>query len=458
MLNQEGWSLLILILLLLLEMGLGFAKMGRERLMAQQLQHSSDGLRASAGVLLRCIGVLVLAVIPAAAYRGGAVGLGMALSVSAGLVVLLTVLVPGLRKRNAQALTLPEALGKTRGVRAVYAVLSGLQALILASGACTLAARLLAGVFSLHYTIALGACAALILLLTALCGAQSREKMDGVSSGLLILTMLGIFGAVLVKGADAFDNLKLIQEDAVQMLALDIPSDLFWGVSALGLMLPAQRLFGENTKQHRRTGAIAGGCAAALMLISALIGWLGQAVDASLVGQTAAETVLMQTTLSIGLPVPVSAALLAVMVVVLLLFAQDALHMLGLWVSWDLVQPTAQEMRERPLLRWALAVSLAGAFAAFGLGWNANIPIRTYALAGLLSGSVLAPGLLLNLLGRKVNPLGTYCGLGLGMLMAIVWLLVPQLRQMDMLGALPCAGLSVLLQLFVREKTPESAE
>ena len=54
--------------------------------------------------------------------------------------------------------------------------------------------------------------------------------------------------------------------------------------------------------------------------------------------------------------------------------------------------------------------------------------------------------------GRAVHPLGAYCGLGLGTLMAAVWLAVPLLRETGMLGAIPCAGLSLLLQLFVREK------
>ena len=38
--------------------------------------------------------------------------------------------------------------------------------------------------------------------------------------------------------------------------------------------------------------------------------------------------------------------------------------------------------------------------------------------------------------------------------MAVVWMAVPQLRSMGMLGAVPCAGLSLLLQLCVREKRP----
>ena len=38
--------------------------------------------------------------------------------------------------------------------------------------------------------------------------------------------------------------------------------------------------------------------------------------------------------------------------------------------------------------------------------------------------------------------------------MAAVWLAVPLLRETGMLGAIPCAGLSLLLQLFVREKPP----
>ena len=457
MLNQEGWSLLLILVMLLAALGLGLARMGQERNMAQCLRAGGGSACTAVGAVLRCAGPLLLAVIPGAIYRAGIARAGVALSGAAGYAVLLAVLAPRLRWKNADALTLPELAAKEKGVRALWASLCAVQALLMAGGALTMTARILAGVFSLHYTIALAACAGICLLITALCGALSRLRMDWLQCALLVALLVGLpVTAVLL-----FDGTKAallgglaVQETGAQ-LGLGIASDALWCVGILGLALPIQRVLGATDDKSARRGGIAGGILAALLvLLAAFAGLLGRSVDAGLSGLAASETVLMQMAEGTALPLPLGALFIGALVTTLLLTAQDALRALGGWVSWDVVGSLTGQTRERPLMRIQLAVALAAGLAAFALGLSASVPLEWFALGACLLGAVLMPGLMLRACGRAVHPLGAYCGLGLGTLMAAVWLAVPLLRETGMLGAIPCAGLSLLLQLFVREKPP----
>ena len=430
MLNQEGWSLLLILVMLLAALGLGLARMGRERNMAQCLRAGGGSACTAVGAVLRCAGPLLLAVIPGAIYRAGIARAGVALSGAAGYAVLLAVLAPRLRWKNADALTLPELAAKEKGVRALWASLCAVQVLLIAGGALTMTARILAGVFSLHYTIALAACAGICLLITALCGAQSRLRMDWLQCALLVALLVGLpVTAVLL-----FDGTKAallgglaVQETGAQ-LGLGIASDALWCVGILGLALPIQRVLGATDDKSARRGGIAGGILAALLvMLAAFAGLLGRSVDAGLSGLAASETVLMQMAEGTALPLPLGALFIG---------------------AGSLTGQT----RERPLMRIQLAVALAAGLAAFALGLSASVPLEWFALGACLLGAVLMPGLMLRACGRAVHPLGAYCGLGLGTLMAAVWLAVPLLRETGMLGAIPCAGLSLLLQLFVREK------
>lgn len=455
MLNQEGWSLLFILIMVLVALGLGLARMGRERAMAQNLCAGGGAADTAMGSVLRCAGPLLLAVIPGAVYRGGFARAGIAVSVAAGYAVLLAVLAPALRRRNGTALTLPEAVARQKGARVLWAALSAMQALLVAGGALSMTARILAGVFSLHYTIALAACTGLCLLLTVLCGPQSRLRMDRWQGAMLMLLLVGLPAAAVV----LFDGTKAavlgglaVRETGVQ-LGLGIASDALWGIGVLGLALPAQRVLGAETDAGARRGGIAAGIAiVVLTLLAALSGLLGRSVDAQLETVSAAETVLMQMAEGAALPQPVGALFVGALVTTLLLAAQDALRALGGWVSWDVVASLSGQTQEKPLLCVQLGAAMASGLAAFALGLSATAPLEWFALGACLVGSVLAPGMALSAVGRSIHPLGAYCGLGLGTLMAIVWMAIPQLREMGMLGAVPCAGLSLLLQLCVREK------
>ena len=457
MLNQEGWSLLFILIMVLAALGLGLAQMGREKDMAQSLRASGGAADTAVGAVLRCAGPLLLAVIPGAVYRGGFARAGVAVSAAVGYAVLLAVLAPALRRRDGAALTLPELAAEEKGVRALWAALCSVQALLVAGGALAMTVRILAGVFSLHYTIALAACAGLCLLLTALCGPQSRLRMDRLQGALLVLLLVGLpaAAAVLFDGTKAAVLSGLALQESGAQLGLGVASDALWCVGILGLALPAQRVLGaENARSARRCGIAGGLLAAALVLLAAFAGLLGRSVDAELSGLTASETVLMQMAEGAALPQPVSALFVGALVTTLLLTAQDALRALGGWVSWDVVGNLSGQTRERPLLRVQLGAALAAGLAAFALGLSATVPLEWFALGACLLGAVLLPGLALRACGRKAHPLGAACGLGLGTLMAVVWMAVPQLRDMGMLGAVPCAGLSLLLQLCVREKRP----
>lgn len=461
MLNQEGWSLLLNLILVLAALGLGLAQMGRERNMAQSLRGGGGAADTAVGAVLRCAGPLLLAVIPGAVYRGGFARAGIAVSAAAGYAVQLAVLTPALRRRSGATLTLPELAAEERGVRALWAALCSAQALLVAGGALAMAARLLAGVFSLHSTIALAACAGLCLLLTALCGPQSRLRMDRLQGALLVGLLVGLpaAAAVLFDGTKAAVLGGLALQERGAQLGLGIASDALWCVGILGLALPVQRVLGaENERSARRAGIAGGVLAAALTALAALAGLLGRSVDAELTGLAAAETVLMQMAQGAALPQPVSALFVGALTTTLLLTAQDALRALGGWVSWDVVGSLSGQTRERPLMRIQLGAAMAAVLAAFALGLSATVPLEWFALGACLVGAVLAPGLVLRACGRRVHPLGATCGLGLGALMAVVWMAVPQLRGMGMLGAVPCAGLSLLLQLCVREKRPDAKQ
>ena len=60
MLNQEGWSLLFILIMVLAALGLGLAQMGREKDMAQSLRASGGAADTAVGAVLRCAGPLLL--------------------------------------------------------------------------------------------------------------------------------------------------------------------------------------------------------------------------------------------------------------------------------------------------------------------------------------------------------------------------------------------------------------
>ncbi len=457
MLNEEGWSLLFILLGLLALLGAGFAGMGRERSMEHRLRVDGGALGTAAGIVLRSCGVVLLAVLPGTVYLFGLARMGMALSLMAGLIALLFFLLPRLRRVCPQARTLPQVFEGNKLARMALASVLLMSLMALAAGALSLLARVFASVFSLHYGIALAAAAAMGILLSLLCGTDAMRRMEWVQAFLTLFGLVAVpVTAALIGGrqdqalqtmlAGAFERMQ-----SGRPLALDLLSDALWGVGALGLASLSQRVFSVRKERAARVGGRIGGAITALMvLLAAASGLVGRMVDDGLAGQTAAETVFLQAAGNEALAVPVQALLITAMVTALLLFFVDALRTAGSLSAWDIAQPLWGETRERPLLFSANAAAVLMGLAAFLLALNANVPLLRYACAGFLFAAVAGVCLLSRALGKKSGK-GAWRGLAAGTIMAAVWLVLPWTREMDMIGVLPCAACALAAQWTARE-------
>ena len=443
-------------------LGTGYIFMGREKTMAGRLRSGGGAADTAMGLTVRAAGFALLGVIPGGLYLGGASRIVQAVSLCAGLSVLLCWMLPKLRAQEPGALTAAEICAKDRFARIGLGAVEILSLLSLAAGALAMAARVLASVFSLHTTIALGAAALLSLMLALLCGAAARKNMDRLGMALAAGTVIAAF----VLAQMAFDPVELpLAELLAPKSAQNAPawtttaSDALWGVGAVGLAAFAHRaLAAENEEAARQGGRIGALAIVLLALLCAGAGLLGRAADATLESQTAAETILIQIVTMESLPKPLSAVLTAGLTAALLLSAQAMMTEIGSIAAWDIALPLTNETRERPLMRIAMGAAALSAVVAFVLALDPNRPLQDYALMGLLLSTVTAAFLWVRVCEWEACPLGEWIGLGLGAAAAVGWALIPATRQLGMIGAIPCALLTLLPQLLIGRWTQKKAE
>lgn len=459
MLNHEGWCLLLILSALIALMLLALPHMRTERAMQTRLTSHGGALCTAIGTVLCACGTMVLAVIPAAVYRGGVTRLGLSVFAAAGIAVLLCLLVPRIKVRCTYELTLCEAASHDAWTRAGLGAVCALAALLSASAAVAMVARMFAYVFSLHYMIALSAAVALALVLTLLCGARARRAMDPMQVLLLTILLIGTPAAALLLSDNAAQALQSSVLLAAQEpdLAVTLLTDLCAGIGALGLMLPAQHLFSvQKLIALRKGGIISTAAAAVFMLLAAFAGLASHAVGVQAESIPAAETVLTQIAELAALPNPLSALLNAALLTTLLFYAQAALHFAGNTVSWDVVQPLVRQDKDRVLSFAADAAAMAVCALTFPLCMNAaNMPLTWYVRDALLLSSVAGGFLLLRAFDAKTSKLGQRIGLAAGAAVVLIVWLVPLPEKYKLLGAIPAVLAAVLLQLFVKDPIPK---
>ena len=443
-------------------LGMGYVFMGREKTMADRLRSGGGTADTAAGLTVRAAGFALLGVIPGSLYLGGAGRSVQAVSLCAGLAVQLCWMLPKLRAQEPASLTVAEICAKDRFARAGLGAVEVLSLLSLTAGALAMAARVLASVFSLHTTISLGAAALLSLMLTVLCGAAARRNMDRLGVALAAGTVLAAFvlAQEMIGSAKIPLTELLAPKKAESVLGwTTVASDALWGVGAVGLVAFQHRaLAAEREKAMRRGGRIGTAAIALLTLLCAGAGLLGRAADATLESRTAAETILIQIVTMESLPKPLSAVLTAGLTSALLLSAGAMMTEVGSIAAWDIALPLTGETREKPLMRTAMGAAALSAVLAFVLALDPNRPLQDYALAGLLLSTVTAAFLWARFCRWEACPLGEWMGLGLGAAAAVGWALIPATRLFGMIGAIPCALLTLLPQLLIGRWTQKKAE
>lgn len=465
MLNREGWSLLLILAGLLALLGAGFAWMGRERSMEERLRTAGREMDTAAGLAVRAGGVLLLAVLPGIVYLYGLSRVGMAVSLCVGVTLLLCVLLPRLRAQSPEAMTVSE-LFCARGIpRAVYAAVAVASLLALAAGAVSLLARIFAGVFSLHYTIALAAAAALVIVFAVLCGSQARRRMDRLQVVILLFSMVAVPVTAILLNQKEEHNLLAILSSAFSRLNtgrplfVDIASDLLFGVGVMGATTLAQRWTATREDSSALHGGRIGAALICLMaLLSVASGLLGRMVDSELGTQEAAETVFLQMASNALLPAPLAGLLVAALVTALTMTAQDLLRTAGVLIAWDGVQNLTGQKQEKPLRVTADLCAVGGGVLCFVLALDATLPLLIFAQIGFLLSSVLAVSLWARAQGWISTPRGAWIGLAAGALVAAVWMCIPVTRGLGMIGVLPCAAATLAPQILLREAQEQAEE
>lgn len=461
MLNREGWSLLAILLFFLALLGAGFAHMGRERSVADRLREGGGAADTAAGLVVAAGGVVLLAIVPGTLYLYGLSRLLMPLSLAAGACALLCGVLPRLRAAAPRALSAAELYSQASAPRAAFAVIGAMSALGLATGAISLLGRVIAGVFSLHQTLALGAAALLCAILALLCGPQSRRRMDRLQVLLLVGLLAALPASAVLHSGD--NTLAAVLASAFSRLAtgnpvlVDMLSDLGWGLGVLGAVSLLSRATAVQEEYAARYGGRIGAALLALLtVLSAAAGLLGRMVEEGLTTLAAAETVLLQEATNAVLPAPVSAVLVAALTMGLLLSAQGLLRAAGNLLAWDVAEPVLKGKQERPLCRTADGIAVAGAALAFLLALDQSAALTNMAQAAFLLGAVLGAGLALRAFGRPTTVLGAWVSLAAGAGVVVAWTAVPALRNLGMLGALPSAGAVALVQWLLRPRRQEA--
>ncbi len=238
MLNREGWSLLAILLFFLALLGAGFAHMGRERSVADRLREGGGAADTAAGLVVAAGGVVLLAIVPGTLYLYGLSRLLMPLSLAAGACALLCGILPRLRAAAPRALSAAELYSRASAPRAAFAVIGAMSALGLATGAIALLGRVIAGVFSLHQTLALGAAALLCAILALLCGPQSRRRMDRLQVLLLVGLLAALPASAVLHSGDNDNTLAAVLASAFSRLATGnpVPVDMLSDLGAAALL------------------------------------------------------------------------------------------------------------------------------------------------------------------------------------------------------------------------------
>ena len=289
MLNREGWSLLAILLFFLALLGAGFAHMGRERSVADRLREGGGAADTAAGLVVAAGGVVLLAIVPGTLYLYGLSRLLMPLSLAAGACALLCGVLPRLRAAAPRALSAAELYSRASAPRAAFAVIGAMSALGLATGAIALLGRVIAGVFSLHQTLALGAAALLCAILALLCGPQSRRRMDRLQVLLLVGLLAALPASAVLHSGDNDNTLAAVLASAFSRLdtgnpvLVDMLSDLGWGLGVLGAVSLLSRATAVQEEYAARYGGRIGAALLALLtVLSAAAGLLGRMVEEGL--------------------------------------------------------------------------------------------------------------------------------------------------------------------------------
>ena len=260
MLNREGWSLLAILLFFLALLGAGFAHMGRERSVADRLREGGGAADTAAGLVVAAGGVVLLAIVPGTLYLYGLSRLLMPLSLAAGACALLCGVLPRLRAATPRALSAAELYSWASAPRAAFAVIGAMSALGLATGAISLLGRVIAGVFSLHQTLALGAAALLCAILALLCGPQSRRRMDRLQVLLLVGLLAALPASAVLHSGDNDNTLAAVlasafsRPDTGNPVPVDMLSDLGWGLGVLGAVSLLSRATAVQEEYAARYG------------------------------------------------------------------------------------------------------------------------------------------------------------------------------------------------------------
>ncbi|GEM_PF-6401932 len=445
MLNDEGWVLLLFLVLYIAMLLLGFRKLRPEITLSERLTINDGIFSRDTGVFLRLCGLASLAVVPGMLYSGGLLMATGIVSLLIGAAVLLFVILPKLSA--LPGLTPTDKLKLSPKMRIFLSAFSLVSTFVLTAGALSLSARFVAGVFSLHYVIALGGVTLSVLLLCLLKNAAGRAVSDRFAAFLPIAALLALCVCLYFfkhnKLSD-FLNEHLIMSD---ISPLSILSCACMGLGLPGLLLPSLRFSASQCKKKK--GVLAFSFFAILLLLAGALGSFGVLADDTLSDTVSSETILLQLSNWVVLPKPLRGVLSAILIFLPMLYAQDGLKAMGNCIVWDLVQPCKPILPERKLLNLTNAAVPILLFPAFLCALPATLPLKQYlTLALLLSvplGMVFAAGSFGKTLPSKRLLIALLFGEGISVLCFVFSMFIADL---GFLPALP-AALVTLLPLWI---------
>ena len=380
MLNDEGWVLLLFLVLFISILLLGLRRLKADSSMTERLTVSEGDFSRNTGVFLRLTGSCVLCVVPGMLYRNSIPACVSLLSLLTGTGVLLFVLLPKIKDGNG--LTPAEALSLTEKPRAYFAFVSLLPTFILLSAALSLAARFVSGVFSLHYVIALSAVTGITLLLCLLKNNNSRSVSYRYAAFLPVLALAGL---IVYLAAVRGDLLLPFLKETLQIpisfeeSLLPLLSCACMGLGVPGLLLPIQRSV-ASPHPGKKKNFLAFVLFALCLLSAGFSGFFGSLVDASLSDAASCETILLQLASWAALPSPVRGAMCAVLILLPLLYVSDGLKTVSSIFVWDILPPAP----DKKLLSITRFFVLILAVLLFLSALPEKVPLTEYATLALL--------------------------------------------------------------------------
>ena len=439
MLNDEGWGLLMFLLLFMAALLIGIGRLRRERSMTERLTVPEGYFSRNSGLSLRLCGSVLLCVLPGLFYRNGLLTVVALVSLLMGAGALLFFLLPKLPSKGV--LTPVEALSLSPKPRVCAALASLLPTFILTAAALMVCARFVAGVFSLHYLISLVAVTAVSVLLCLLKTARSRAVSDRFLAFLPVSVTGVLAGAlILVKGDSLAENLAFTF--SVEDSLLPLLSFACIGIGVPGLLLPMQRELASQSAQKKK-GLLTFLLFTVVLLFSAFCGLFGSLADNSLTDAVACETVLLQ--LSPLLPSPLRGLCCAGLILLAMLYVQDGLKAMSALLVWDVIQPLHELMPDKRLLTLSRLSVPAFAPLLFLAAMPETLPLLSYVTLALL---LSAPLGMVHFAPRRSGK-RTILALLVGELLAVTGFVCSYVFvELGFLPAFP-AALSTLLILLI---------